>query len=84
MNVAIQVDERTAKALQAQAADRGMSLETYLETIARDGHERPKSLSPAEAVRNFNKVLDDLFARETRPLPPEIASTRDDIYFDHA
>jgi hypothetical protein len=86
MVVALQIDERIAHVLEAQARARGLSLEGYLRLLAEDVPPPtvPEDGSAIEAARDFDAALDELFAGDSRKLPAvPLTYTREDIYADH-
>jgi hypothetical protein len=85
---AIELEQQTVEALKERAAARGLTLEAFLRQVA-TGLEAPAAASAAapsarDAVRDFDAALDELFAADTRRLPPlTLTYTREDIYADH-
>jgi hypothetical protein len=86
MVVSIQIEERTAQILEAQARACGLSLEDFLRRVS-EGMPAPVvpgNGSTADAARDFDAALDELFAGDTRALPAvPLTYTREDIYSDH-
>ena len=86
MTIQIQLEDTTADALRAIARANGLSLDEYLRRVANqsgiaEGHA---VASAAEAARDFDAALDDLFAGDSRDLPPADSTyRRTDIYLDH-
>jgi hypothetical protein len=79
----IELEDQTVAALAAQAKLRGLSVDQYLRRIAGVDALEPLHQG-AEAVVVFDAALDELFAGDTRLLPPmPLSYSRDDIYFDH-
>jgi len=74
----IEVDEKVAAALKAQAVRRNLPLAEFLKEIAADNQvvDDPLPLSEKEWNRALDEVSDDL------PSLPRNFS-REDIYFDH-
>jgi hypothetical protein len=73
----IEVDEKVAAALQAQADLRRLSLPEFLRQIAAVNRpNQPENLTEQEIERMINEVSDDLPS-----LPANFS--REDIYFDH-
>jgi hypothetical protein len=74
----IEVDEKVAAALQAQAAHRNLPLSEFLKEVATSNGfiNDPLPLSEVEWNRALDEVSDDL------PSLPKNFS-REDIYFDH-
>lgn len=86
MTVAIQVEAQTAAILEAQARASGLSVEEFLRRLT-EGMAMPNSAggrSTAEAIRDFDAALDELFAGDSRRLPSvPLTYGREDIYFEH-
>lgn len=86
MAITIQVEEQVAEALKSLAEAGGLSLEEYLRKIAENAQPSvvPPNGSAADAVRDFDAALDELFAGDARKLPSTpLTYSREDIYFDH-
>ncbi len=77
----ILIDQDTAEALQARARALGLSLDVFLRQMAgMGGAEESAQLSGDD----FERALDEFFARNPRRLPPLPAGfSRADIYSDH-
>jgi hypothetical protein len=79
----VRIDRETAAALEARAAARGLSLETYLRVIAGcvgGGAARPY---PGAAADEFDKAMDKYFRQHPGKLPPlPWHFTRPDVYHD--
>jgi plasmid stability protein len=80
----LHLDDNLAAALKARADAQGLSVEAYLRSLT----GLPQDVSPApangDAAREFDAALDELFARDTRPLPAvALTYSRGDIYHDH-
>lgn len=74
----IELEERTAAVLRAQAELRDMTLEVFLSRIAEAA--TPVSSAPPLSVAEMDRSLDELLA-ESPVLPA--AFSRSDIYNDH-
>jgi len=82
--VTVQLDERIATALREQARARGLSLEAYLRAVAETSQNTVTSAVNHDNVAEFDTVLDELFAADTRSLPTvPLTYSREDIYSDH-
>lgn len=76
------IDDRIAEALKAHARASGLSLEAYLEAIAQMPHAMVST--SAGDVREFDLALEELFAKDTHPLPAvSLPYSRREIYTDH-
>ena len=74
----IEIEERVAAALRAQADVRAMSLEAFLQRIAETA--TPLNSAPALALADMERSLDEL-ATELPVLPDSFS--RSEIYADH-
>jgi hypothetical protein len=74
----IEIEERIAQALRAQADVREMTLEAFLQRIAETA--TPINSTPEFALADFDKSVDEA-SSEWPVLPP--AFSRSDIYSDH-
>lgn len=84
MAVTIEIEEQTADVLKAQADARGLSLDQFLRQMAGGIQESCVAPPGADAARDFDTALDELFAADPRQLPPLHATySREDIYIDH-
>lgn len=84
----LQVGDKIAAALDQRARERGLSVEALLDAwIAERSDDSGTAVGGGgeEAAREFDAVLDELFASDSSPPPAPCApaSSRDDIYFDH-
>jgi hypothetical protein len=86
MTIAIHLEEQTVRQLRERATARGLSLEQYLDELARlapNGHASQAS-DAKDAVKEYDAALDELFSADTRKMHTGTSTySREDIYFDH-
>jgi hypothetical protein len=77
----IEIDERTAQALEAQAKARGLPLDVYLSVLAGGKDADLEWRQPS--LEELNRALDELSADaiDAPSLPADFS--RADIYHDH-
>jgi len=82
--ISVRVDAKTARALEAQAKARGLSVRNYLQHIAAAGRNGRKSAGIISSGKELDAELDEFFANHPEKLPvlPKDFS-RADIYNDH-
>ncbi len=80
----IKMDRKTAKALEAQAKLRGLSLKDYLQQLASGGRNGKRSREFISTGNELDEALDEFFAAHPEKLPalPKDFG-RADIYNDH-
>jgi hypothetical protein len=84
MTVTIRIEDQIARALEAEAKARGMSLEEFLQQLAEGARTSTGQVSPPNAAGDFDAALDELFAGDSRSLPSAAQTySREDIYADH-
>jgi hypothetical protein len=81
----LQIDDKLAASLLAQARARGLSLERYLQLLT---EAQAPAVAPigetADSVRQFDAAIQELFAADTRDLPADSSThPREEIYLDH-
>jgi hypothetical protein len=74
----IEIEDKTAKALLAQAQARDLTLDAFLALLAQNN--APVTPVPALEMSEFEKVLDEIVA-DVPGLPQSFS--RADIYADH-
>jgi hypothetical protein len=78
------MDRKTAKALEAQAKARGLSVKDYLQQIAAAGRNTKPPTGTISSGKELNDALDEFFAKHPERLPALPTDfTRADIYNDH-
>jgi hypothetical protein len=82
--VSIKLDRKTAKALEAQAKARGMTLKDYLDELAGNGRKAHGGAGAITNAEELEKALNELFAAYPDDAPGLPADfSRADIYHDH-
>ena len=82
--IAVKLDRKTARALEAQAKARGLSLKEYLQQLVAGGGNGKQAKGIISSASELDEALDEFFAKhpdQTPPLPNDFG--RADIYNDH-
>ena len=74
--VSLRIDEQTAKQLQTLAAERGMTIERFLQTLTGQCRDTQKGMSTEEVESELRPLL-----FKGPSLPSDFS--REDIYVDH-